>query len=55
MMIRLQTFDKITAYPYGTNAIKVCESEMMIVRDYFVKNYTDCQFYDLNNIATKII
>ena len=33
---RLQTFDKITTYPYGTNAFKVCESEMMIVRDYFV-------------------
>ena len=28
---RLQTFDKITTYPYGTNAINVCESEMMIV------------------------
>ena len=25
---RLQTFDKITAYPYGTNVFKVCESEM---------------------------
>ena len=24
---RLQTFDKITTYPYGTNAFKVCESE----------------------------
>ena len=24
---RLQTFDKITIYPYGTNAFKVCESE----------------------------
>ena len=23
----LQTFDKITTYPYGTNAFKVCESE----------------------------
>ena len=43
---RLQTFDKITTYPYGTNAFKVCESEMMIVRDYFVKNYADCSFYD---------
>ena len=27
----LQTFDKITAYPYGTNAFKVCESEIMLV------------------------
>ena len=26
---RLQTFDKITTYPYGTNAFKVCESEMV--------------------------
>ena len=25
---RLQTSDKITAYPYGENAFKVCESEM---------------------------
>ena len=27
---RFQTFDKITTYPYGTNAFKVCESEMLI-------------------------
>ena len=26
---RLQTFDKITSYPYGTNVSKVCESEML--------------------------
>ena len=26
---RLQTFDKITTYPYETNAFKVCESEML--------------------------
>ena len=26
---RLQTFDNITTYPYGTNAFKVCESEML--------------------------
>ena len=24
---RLQTFDKITTYPYRTNAFKICESE----------------------------
>ena len=35
---RLQTFDGIETYPYGTNAFKVCESEMMVVRDLFVKN-----------------
>ena len=38
---RLQTFDRVTTYPCGTNAFKVCESEMMIVRDLFVKSYTD--------------
>ena len=26
---RLQTFDGITTYPYGTNAFKVCESEIL--------------------------
>ena len=38
---RLQTFDKITTYPYGANVFKICESEMMMVRSNFVKNYTD--------------
>ena len=26
---RLHTFDKITIYPYGTNAVKICKSEML--------------------------
>ena len=26
---RLQTFDRVTTYPYGENAFKVCESEML--------------------------
>ena len=43
---RFQTFDKITMYPYETNAFKVCESEMMIERGYFIENYVDCRFYD---------
>ena len=43
---RLQTFDKVTTYPYGSNAFKVCESEVMIERDFFVKNYADCPFYE---------
>ena len=42
---RIQTLDKITTYSYGTNAFEVCESEMMIVRDYFVKKYENCPFY----------
>ena len=31
----LQTFDIITTYPYGTNALKVCGSEMLMVKDLF--------------------
>ena len=27
---RLQTFDRVTTYPYGTNAFKVCESEIQV-------------------------
>ena len=27
---RLQTFDRITTYPYGTNAFKVCQSEILV-------------------------
>ena len=26
---RLQTFDRVTTYPYGANGFKVCESEML--------------------------
>ena len=29
---RLQTSDRIKTYPYGTNAFKVCESEMLEVK-----------------------
>ena len=30
MMIKdCKTFDKIITYPYGTNAFKVCKSEML--------------------------
>ena len=30
---RLQTFDKVTTYPYGTNAFKVCESKMIAIKN----------------------
>ena len=36
---RLQTFDGIETYPYGTNAFKVCESEMLIIKIYSLKWY----------------
>ena len=32
---RLQTFDRVTTYPYETNAFKVCETEILAVKDLF--------------------
>ena len=43
---RLEIFNVIETYPYGTNAFKVCESEMMAVKNLFVKNYVECPFYN---------
>ena len=31
---RMQTYDKITAYPYGTNVFKVCEKEMLSKNEF---------------------
>ena len=30
-----QTFDRIITYPYGANVFKVCESQMLAVKDLF--------------------
>ena len=27
---KIQTYDKITTYPYGTNIFKICENEMLL-------------------------
>ena len=43
---RLQTFDKIATYPYGTHNFKVYETDMMMVRSLIIENFTDCSFYD---------
>ena len=42
---RLQTFDGIETYSYGTNVFKVCESEIMKVRGLFVENNADFPLY----------
>ena len=42
---KLQTFNRVTTNPYGTPAVKVCDNEMMVVRDFLVKKYIDCPFY----------
>ena len=31
---RLQTFNRVATYPYGTIAFKLCEREMMVLRDF---------------------
>ena len=36
---RLQIFNRVTTYPYGTNVFKVCESEILEIIFYFLKNY----------------
>ena len=36
---RLQSFDRIKTYPYGTNVFKVCENEMLTYKIYSLKNY----------------
>ena len=38
----LQTFDRVITYPYKAPAAKMCESEMMVMRDLFVEKYVDC-------------
>ena len=38
---RLQTVDRVTTYPHGTNAFKVCESEMLLIIDYYIHNNED--------------
>ena len=38
---RMETSDGIKTYSYGTNAFKVCESEMLMVKDLFFENYNE--------------
>ena len=45
---RLQTFDKITTYPYGANAFKLCENEMM-------KKLCKLSVLQWNSVTIKII
>ena len=43
---RLQTHDKITTYPYGTNAFEVCECEMLNNKRFILWNtYKNDQFW----------
>ena len=35
---RIQIYDKITTYPYGTNIFKICENEMLLKNKFIVKD-----------------
>ena len=37
---RLQSFNMVTTYPYGTNVFKVYESEMLELKDLFFEKNT---------------
>ena len=32
---RIQRFDRVTIYPYGTNIFKVCENEMLLKNKWY--------------------
>ena len=64
---RLQTFNRVTKYPYRTNAIKVCESEILRVfeanmklkmlstkceSEAYVKEKEECEMF-LKHVKTK--
>ena len=51
---RLQTFDRVTTYPYGTNAFKLCKNEMLHIckakdillsKDFENKLYLTCNIF----------
>ena len=51
---RVQTFDRITTYPYGTNVFKICESEMVMVKDlFFEKLKLNIKMINFNNYVNE--
>ena len=63
---RIQTFDRVTTYPYSTNVFKVCENEMLLKKnkvmhdqekyrlgtDDYLSALTDCSKNLRRNIDT---
>ena len=35
---RIQTFDRVTTYPYGTNVFKVCEDEILLKKNKVMRD-----------------
>ena len=46
---KLQIFDRITLYPYGTNTGKVCKSELLNVIPCNIYKYKMINFVDVTN------
>ena len=46
---RIQTFDKITTFPYGTNIFKICENEMLLKNKFSVKDIDKHNNRELRN------
>ena len=46
---RIQTFDKITTFPYGTNIFKICENEMLLKNKFSVKGIDKHNNKELRN------
>ena len=41
---RIQTFDKVTTYPYGTNVFMVCKNEMLL-KNIFINSKSQSLIY----------
>ena len=55
---RLQTFNRFTTYPYGTNAFKLCKNEMLHIckaKDILLSKYCENELYVTCNIFLKYI
>ena len=51
---RLQTFDRITTCPYGTNVFKICESQMLMVKDLsFEKLKSNIKMINFDNYVNE--
>ena len=51
---RIQTFDKVTTFPYGTNVFKVCENEMLL-KNKVIEHNEYIETEDIDNTKTKDI
>ena len=46
---KIQTYDKITTYPYGTNIFKICENEMLSKNEFTESQVLRIKSQELRN------